>query len=77
MPNVAILQALLLYIMSRFVIGDELGNIKSLRYTPNAVKEAQCELKTIHQQAGTASGASGVQQLVTLQDEDQKTIVCF
>jgi hypothetical protein len=81
-PNTAILSVLLFInfraiIMLRFVIGDELGNIKSLCYTQNTSKEAQCELTTIHQQAGTASGASSVQQLVTLHNEDQKTIVCI
>lgn len=68
---------LLVYFMSRFVIGDELGNIKSLRCTLNPLENAACELKTIHQQVGTASGASSVQQLVTLHGEDQQTIVCF
>jgi hypothetical protein len=33
--------------MPRFITGDELGNIKSLRYSVGVVGDAQVELKTI------------------------------
>lgn len=45
--------------MPRFLTGDELGNIKAIRYSPDA---PQSESKTLH--SGLAGGPSrGVQKL--------------
>ncbi|KAG9318436.1 hypothetical protein JVU11DRAFT_527 [Chiua virens] len=48
--------------MPRFLTGDELGNIKSVSYDPNALPEHKLSLKTLHD--GTSNGRTrGVQKL--------------
>lgn len=47
--------------MPRFVLGDELGNIKLLHYNPDKL-ESKTDLKVVRRQE-IAIGASGVQKL--------------
>ncbi|KAF8959039.1 hypothetical protein BDZ97DRAFT_1906298 [Flammula alnicola] len=48
--------------MSRFLLGDELGNIKILRYSPDASEESKTSVTTVYHPEASA-GAIGVQQL--------------
>ncbi|KAG1891493.1 hypothetical protein F4604DRAFT_1706677 [Suillus subluteus] len=48
--------------MPRFLVGDELGNIKSVGYNPASQEESTLDLKTLHD--GTATGRTkGIQKL--------------
>jgi hypothetical protein len=57
--------------MARFLLGDELGHIKSLRYAPDASQD-KTSLKVIHD-ATQASAA--VQKLAISSPQNESTIV--
>ncbi|KAL1749953.1 hypothetical protein FB107DRAFT_294816 [Schizophyllum commune] len=58
--------------MARFIVGDELGNLKALRYALGKEGEA-AQLKTIHQ--GSAEGSTRTVQALAVSTADNETIV--
>jgi ribosome biogenesis protein NSA1 len=55
--------------MPRFLVGDELGNIKSVQYNPASQETSKSVLKTLHD--GTATGrAKGIQKLALSNAEE-------
>lgn len=57
--------------MARFLLGDELGHIKSLRYAPDASQD-KISLKVIHE---AAQASAAVQKLAISSPENELTIV--
>ncbi|KAL1692306.1 hypothetical protein GGG16DRAFT_51728 [Schizophyllum commune] len=58
--------------MARFIVGDELGNLKTLRYAFGKEGDAP-QLKTIHQ--GSAEGSTRAVQALAVNTADNETIV--
>lgn len=58
--------------MARFIVGDELGNLKTLRYALGKEGDAP-QLKTIHQ--GSAEGSTRTVQALAVNTPDNETIV--
>ncbi|PPQ78075.1 hypothetical protein CVT25_015609 [Psilocybe cyanescens] len=62
--------------MSRFLLGDEIGNIKTLRYNSDTAEESKCTVTKLYQPEVVAGPSIGVQQLATSsQGDDEKTTV--
>ncbi|KAL1714512.1 hypothetical protein EV715DRAFT_257277, partial [Schizophyllum commune] len=57
--------------MARFIVGDELGNLKTLRYALGKEGEA-AQLKTIHQ--GSAESSARAVQALAVNTADNETI---
>lgn len=58
--------------MPRFLVGDELGNIKSVGYNPASQEESKTTLKILHD--GTVTGRTkGIQKLAL--NAGKKTLV--
>uniref|UniRef100_A0A8H7Y5W5 Ribosome biogenesis protein NSA1 n=1 Tax=Psilocybe cubensis TaxID=181762 RepID=A0A8H7Y5W5_PSICU len=51
--------------MSRFLLGDEIGNIKILCYNPESTEESKCTISKLYQPAVVAGPSIGVQKLAT------------
>ncbi|KAF6765160.1 WD40-repeat-containing domain protein [Ephemerocybe angulata] len=62
--------------MSRFIFGDDLGNIKVLRYLPDAASpEEKASIKTVHSEA-TSENRTGIQRISTcLTGRDNDTLL--
>jgi ribosome biogenesis protein NSA1 len=58
--------------MPRFLVGDELGNIKSVGYSPTSQEESKPVLKTLHD--GTVTGRTKSIQKLAL-NAAEKTLV--
>ncbi|KAL1746364.1 hypothetical protein HDZ31DRAFT_34290 [Schizophyllum fasciatum] len=58
--------------MTRFIVGDELGNLKTLRYSLISEGEAP-QLKTVYQ--GSAEGSTRAVQALAVRTADGETIV--
>lgn len=61
--------------MSRFLVGDDLGNIKTLHYSTNATEESKIRTKTIYKHDASL-GAASVQQLASSSQGNGHTTVC-
>jgi ribosome biogenesis protein NSA1 len=60
--------------MPRFLVGDELGNIKSIKYDPASQETSKSVLKTLHD--GTATGRTkGIQKLALNSAAGEKSLV--
>ena len=57
--------------MSRFLVGDQLGNIKVLRYSH---QEKRVDIKTVHQQETTPVSSVGHLAINSSTSNDQKTV---
>ncbi|KAF8163257.1 hypothetical protein B0H34DRAFT_650386 [Crassisporium funariophilum] len=60
--------------MSRFLLGDDLGNIKVLRYLSNPQSDTKVDIKTAHHQDLGATSAKGVQRLAIAPRTDNDRI---
>lgn len=60
--------------MPRFLTGDELGNVKTLRYSPDAPKDtAKVEGKTIHK-GNAENPVKAIQKLALLSASGSKLV---
>jgi len=59
--------------MPRFLVGDELGNIKSLQYSPVSQETQKSVLKTLHD--GTSTGRTKGIQKLALSNAGEKSLV--
>lgn len=57
--------------MSRFLLGDELGNIKALRYSPDSSQEQKTSLKNVYRSEGSTRV---VQRLSTSSPSSETTV---
>ncbi|KAH7930829.1 hypothetical protein BV22DRAFT_1190936 [Leucogyrophana mollusca] len=60
--------------MPRFLTGDELGNIKSVRYSPAEANETRVQLKTLHD-GSTGKKKKSTSKLAFAADGDAKLLV--
>lgn len=61
--------------MSRFLLGDDLGNIKTLRYLSDSKEEIKARVATIYTHDTSASSAS-VQHLASSSHTNGSVTVC-
>ncbi|KAF9480119.1 hypothetical protein BDN70DRAFT_833309 [Pholiota conissans] len=59
--------------MSRFLVGDDLGNIKTLRYSPKLTEESKISVKTVYKY-DVSSGACSVQRLASSRGAGHTTL---
>ena len=61
--------------MTRFILGDELGNIKILRCSPHS-NDSKTSVSTIYYREPSEGVNRGVQQIASI-DNENTTIVCY
>jgi hypothetical protein len=61
--------------MTRFILGDELGNIKTLRCSPD-FNDSKTTVSTIHHHEPSEGVNRGVQQIASSIDNENTAVVC-